>query len=285
MSTVDEVTAGGGLRRLRGPAALGASRRRFVGLWWRLTKTDWTLRYQGSALGYLWAFLGPVLFALVLYAAFSRFLRFGGDVEFYQAVLIVNITIFGIFSEGTTRALTSFINKGAVLRQIEVPRLAIPSSSLGTTVLTVALSMVAIIPVIMVVGVPPMATWLLLPVLLLGFVIVVLPMVLIVSVLNARFRDMSQIWTPFSRAMFYASPVLFPIEFYPESWKPILLWNPLAPLLATTRQWIVDPGAPSYSEALGGPIHWLGPIAVTLVLIVAAVWIFRRQAPKVAEDL
>jgi ABC-type polysaccharide/polyol phosphate export permease len=125
----------------------------------------------------------------------------------------------------------------------------------------------------------------LIPVLIAGFLLVIVPAGLILSVLNARFRDVSQIWTPFSRAMFYASPVLFPIELYPDSWKPILYWNPLAPLLALTRQWVVDPSAPSYSEALGGDIYWLGPIAVTAVIIVAAVWIFRRRAPRVAEDL
>jgi ABC-2 type transport system permease protein len=285
MTTVEETASDVGLRRLPGPAAIGASWRRFAGLWWRLTKTDWALRYQGSVLGVVWAFLGPLLFALVLYAAFSRFLRFGGEIANYQAMLIVNIIIFGLFAEGTGRALNSFISKGMVIRQLEVPRLAIPLASVGTVLLTVALSMVPVLLLLLVIGVDPSPTWVLLPALLLGFVAVVVPVALIVSVMNARFRDVSQIWTPISRALFYASPVLFPIEIYPESWQPVLLWNPLAPLLATTRQWIVDPGAPSYSEAMGGAVYWLGPAAVFLVLAVASVWVFRRHVQRVAEDL
>jgi ABC-2 type transport system permease protein len=284
MTTADEATSALQLRRLRGPELVGG-RRRFVSLWWRLTKTDWSVRYQGSVLGVVWAFLGPLLFALVLYAAFSRFLRFGGDIPNYQEMLIVNIMIFGIFTEGTSRALSSFINRGAVIRQLELPRLAIPLAAIGTTTLTVGMALVAALGLILVLGVGPLVTWLLIPALIAGFLVVVVPLGLILAVLNARLRDVSQVWTAISRAMFYASPVLFPIELYPDSWKAILYWNPLAPLLATTRQWVVDPDAPSYGEALGGNLYWLGPIAVTLVIIVASFFIFRRRAPQVAEDL
>lgn len=285
MTTADEATSALGLRRLRGPESLGTSRRRFVSLWWRLTKTDWSVRYQGSVLGVAWAFLGPLLFAIVLYLAFSRFLRFGGEIPNYQEMLIVNIMIFAIFTEGSSRALTSFVNRGAIIRQLEVPRLAIPLAAIGTTTLTTCMAMVAALALILALGVGPLWTWLLMPVLIAGFLVVVVPLGLILAVLNARLRDVSQVWTAISRAMFYASPVLFPIELYPDSWKAILYWNPLAPLLSLTREWIIDPTAPSYSEALGGDVYWLGPIAVTLVIIVTAFFLFRRRAPGVAEDL
>ena len=86
--------SGGGLRELGGPEAIGRDWRRFWRLLWRMTRMDWANRYQGSVLGYAWTLLGPLLYSVVLYFAFSRVLRFGGDVQDYQAVLILDIMLF-----------------------------------------------------------------------------------------------------------------------------------------------------------------------------------------------
>ena len=54
--------------------------------------------------------------------------------------------------------------------------------------------------------------------------------------------------------------------------------NPLTPLFELARKWIIDPSAP-------GPDLWFIPIAVFAVLCALAVWIFRREAPRIAEEL
>ena len=68
------------LRDLRGPSALGGAPARFRRLLWRMTRTDLAVRYHNSVLGYLWTLLEPLLLFAVLYLAFTRILRFGGDI-------------------------------------------------------------------------------------------------------------------------------------------------------------------------------------------------------------
>ena len=43
-----------------------------------LIKTDFKLRYQGSAIGYLWSILKPLMLFAIMYIVFVRFLPLGG---------------------------------------------------------------------------------------------------------------------------------------------------------------------------------------------------------------
>lgn len=57
-----------------------------------LVKTDFKLRYQGSAIGYLWSILKPLMMFTIMYLVFIRFLRTGGDVpHFPVALLLANV--------------------------------------------------------------------------------------------------------------------------------------------------------------------------------------------------
>ena len=57
-----------------------------------LIKTDFKLRYQGSAIGYLWSILKPLMTFTIMYIVFIRFLRLGGDVpHFPVALLLANV--------------------------------------------------------------------------------------------------------------------------------------------------------------------------------------------------
>jgi ABC-2 type transport system permease protein len=279
------VTTPEALRELHGPEAIGNDWRRFLELTWTMTKTDWLSRYQGSVLGYAWTFLGPLLFAIVLYFGFSRILRFGGDIQNYQMVLILDIMIFSGFTDAAGRALNCMRASGGLLRQIELPRLALPLAAVATGIITMAINLVVVLVMALVVGVEPTAEWLLLPFAVVAMVIVVVPVAALLSVINARFRDVSQAWTAIARALFFASPVIIPIERYPESWAPVLQWNPLAVILAQARVWVIDPSAPTWGEVVGGWYLIVCPIAVVVLFAVLAVWAFRTQVARVAEEL
>ena len=72
---------------IQGPSALGGDRRRFLHLTWTLAVTEFRLRFFGSALGYLWQLMRPLLLFGVLYVVFTqgRPAR-QPDVPYYSAV-------------------------------------------------------------------------------------------------------------------------------------------------------------------------------------------------------
>jgi ABC-2 type transport system permease protein len=108
---------------------------------------------------------------------------------------------------------------------------------------------------------------------------------MIVSSLFPRFRDVAIIWTVLSTLLFYATPVLYPIEVVPANFRDILVLNPLTPLFELARSWIIDPNAPGPIHAAGGGAHLIAPVAIYLATCVLAVWLFNREAPRIAEEL
>ena len=108
---------------------------------------------------------------------------------------------------------------------------------------------------------------------------------MLVASLYPRFRDMAIIWTVLSTVLFYGTPILYPIEAVPDTLRHIILLNPLTPVFELARLWMIDPGAPTPSEAAGGFVRLLVPIALYVGTCVLAVWIFNREAPRIAEEL
>jgi ABC-type polysaccharide/polyol phosphate export permease len=85
--------------------------------------------------------------------------------------------------------------------------------------------------------------------------------------------------------LFYGSPVLYPLDIVPETLRDVILVNPLASLFELARVWVIDPGAPGPVDLAGGFTPLLAPIAIYAATCVLAVWIFRREAPLIAEQL
>lgn len=273
------------LREIPGPSALSRDIRKFWRLVWHLGRTDFTTRYEGSAFGFLWSLLNPLLLFGVLYVVFTKIIRFGNDIPNYASVLLLNIMMFQFFAEATSRALGSIVGGEGFVRKMEFPRLAIPLSILLGSAFTLGLDLVVVLGYMLIAGVPVTTGWLLLPALVLWLFIFTAGLSLLLSTLFVYYRDTAQIWQVISRIMFYGSPVLFPIELFPADWKGILLLNPLAPLFTESRVWIVDPNAPTFSEALGGNVFWIYPTLILVTVVVLGVWLFDRQAPRVAEEL
>ena len=92
---------------------------------------------------------------------------------------------------------------------------------------------------------------------------------------------MGIIWTVLSTALFYATPVIYPLQALHGTFRDLAALNPLAPIFELARRWVIDPGAPLD----GGVVNIVVPLAIYLVVCAAAVWVFRREAPRIAEAL
>ena len=108
---------------------------------------------------------------------------------------------------------------------------------------------------------------------------------LLLSSLYVRFRDTAIIWSVVATALFYATPVLYPIERVPDAYRDLILLNPLTPLFEQARAWVIDPSAPGAVSAAGGWAHLLPPIGLFLAVCALGAWYFNREAPRIAEEL
>ena len=281
---MSEATAAG-LRKVRGPTAIGGGWARFLDLLYLIAVTDFKKAYFGTVLGYVWSLARPLMLFGVLLAVFTQVFRLGSEVPHYPVLLLFNIVLFGFFQEATFAAVTSVVAREGIVRKTQFPRLVIPLAVVLTTLFNLGLNLVVVLVFLLAFGVAPMWTWLLFPLLLVALIVLTIAVSMIVSSLYPRFRDLAIIWTVFSTVLFYASPVLYPLEKVPGTLRDVIMLNPLATLLELARKWVVDPTAPGPVALAGGWARLLPAAAIFVATCVVAVWVFRREAPRIAEEL
>ncbi len=280
-------TADAPLREVRGPSALGGGPRRFFDLLWLISVTEFKRVYFGTVLGYIWSLVRPLMLFAVLLFVFTQVFKLGSDdAEFYPVLLLLGIVLFTFFSEATTSSVTSVVTQEGVVRKTQFPRLVIPLSTVLTSSFNLGLNLIVVLVFTLAFGVEPTWTWLLFPVVLAVLFVFTAATSMALSVLYVRFRDVAIIWTVVTQVLFYATPVLYPIEILDnETYKRLLMVNPLGPIFEQARVWMLEPSAPSAAEVAGGAA-WLIPAALIYVgVCVFAVWIFNRDAPRIAEEL
>jgi ABC-2 type transport system permease protein len=279
------MEANAATQRFRGPTAVGDDLRRFAGLTYTLAATDFKLRFFGSALGYVWTLMRPLLFFGVLYLVFTEVVKFGGGVKHYPVYLLTAIVLFTYFSETTSRGLMSLIEKENLLRKMRFPRMVIPLSVALHALFNLGLNLIVVFVFMLASGVEPRVEWLGLVPLLLLLVTFSTGVAMLLSALYVRYRDIEPIWEVGLQMLFYASPVIYVAETYPDSVENFAMANPIAAIATEARYLLIDPDAPSAAAVIGGSVWLLVPLAVIAVVTALGFWVFTREAPRIAEEL
>jgi ABC-2 type transport system permease protein len=273
------------LRVVRGPSALGDDPRRFVALTRTLTLTDFKLKFYGSALGYLWQLIRPLLLFGILLVVFTRFIKFG-KIQHYEVVLLMGIVLYSFVAEAVSGAVESVVAREPLVRKVQFPRLVIPATVVATAFLNLLLNLVAVFVFALIRGVRPHWQWIELPLILLVAVILVSGIAMLVSSLYVRYRDVKPITDVVLQALFYGTPIFYPVErIEPTLRHLIVMFNPFAPIVQQTRHALVDPSAPTAAAAAGGTLNLLVPAAIIGGIFVLGFYVFNKQAPQIAEEL
>jgi ABC-2 type transport system permease protein len=277
------------LREVPGPSALGGGWRRFFDLLWLIAVNKFKVTYVGAALGYVWTLIRPLMLFAVLLFVFTQIIEIKGPdgevIKHYPVLLLFDVMLFTFFQEATQKALTSFVAEEGMVRKMQFPRLAIPLAWVLTSMFTLAVNMLVVFAFILVSGVGPYWTWLLLPVLFLPLLVLTTAVSAVLSAMYVRYRDVQIIWSVAVQALFYATPVIYTLNIVPERFHWIILLNPLTPIFLAAREWIIDPSAPGAVDAAGGLPRLLGALAMFVAVCVVSIWAFAREAPKMAEEL
>lgn len=294
-------------RPIKGPSALGSSPSRLWHLTWTLARTEFKLTFFGSALGYLWHLMRPLLLFGVIYAVLSssealsgswrKVLTGDGSEDFFAASLLLGIVLFTYFSESSGGAVTSLVNRETLVRKIEFPRLAVPLSIALTALLNLALNLLPVLIFLLAEGGSPRWSWLELPLLVGALALFSIGLGMVLSVGFVRYRDVQPIWEVVLQATFYAAGIFIvianpkePLYFslfshHDVNLSHILMANPFAAILEQARHAFISAEFPTASAAIGGGALILIPIGIVIAALVAGFLVFDRQAPYVAEQL
>jgi ABC-2 type transport system permease protein len=108
---------------------------------------------------------------------------------------------------------------------------------------------------------------------------------MILSILYVRYRDVEPIWEVTTQILFYASPVLYVSTMVGECCQRPYVAQPLATIMTEMRHAVVDGSAPDVATAIGGASRLVLPLAFIFGVFAFGLWLFNRQAPRIAEHL
>jgi ABC-2 type transport system permease protein len=279
------MEANAATQRYRGPSAVGDDLRRFFALTYTLAVTDFKLRFFGSALGYVWTLMRPLLLFGVLYVVFTEIVKFGGGVDHYPVYLLTSLVLFTYFSETTTRGVMSLVERENLLRKMRFPRMVIPLSVALHAFFNLGLNLIVVFIFVLGSGIEPRLAWLELIPLIVLMVAFASGVTMLVSALYVRYRDVQPIWEVALQMLFYASPIIYVASTYPDSVENLAMANPIAAIATEARHALIDPSAPSAADTIGGAVWLLVPLGVIALVSVLGFWVFTREAPRIAEEL
>jgi ABC-type polysaccharide/polyol phosphate export permease len=245
---------------------------------WRLAKTDFKLRYQGSTLGYVWAILKPLMMFTVLNFVFSSVFNFrNSGTPNYPIELLTGLLLFQFFSEGTINGMNSLLSKAQLVTKIYVPRWTIILGSTLNALFVFGMNLIilAIFFVIyhIVPTIPGVIMFIIYSILL---YILIVAFSLLTAPLYVRFRDLSMIWEVLLAVLMYASPIIYPLTILPENIRTIVLINPFAFIVHFAKQGLI-------SDYYTKNWHFFVLLLGVIFIFALSYLIFRKTERKVAE--
>lgn len=234
-------------------------------------------RYKNSALGFLWSLLNPLLMMVVLTVVFSSLFKF--EVEKYPAFLLIGLVSWRFFT-GTATVMNSVVSNAALVRKIYFPREILTLSSTISLFITTLIESFVLLIFLMFLGVGFSVLVLMFPFILVLQFIFVLGLSLFLSSLYVHFRDLTHIWEVLLQAMFYLTPILYPVtyvqSFIHGPFLVIYLLNPMARFVIIYKDILYYKISPS-------PESLVAIILYSLLSLSFGHYMFKKMEPKFAE--
>jgi len=243
-----------------------------------MAMTDFKVKYDNSALGYLWSLLRPLLMFGTLYLVFSVFVRW--NVENYKLYLLLGIILWNFLSEVTLNSMVLLEGKASIIKKIYFPRWVVVIASSFTSLLTLLLNIAVFFIFFMVSGVSFHFSALVLILNVVELYILSVGIALGLCALYPKFRDIHHIWEVFVQLGFWATPIIYPVSLVSEKYHPLIFMNPAARIIQAARQSVIGPPG----DFTGVWNHLIILLTAGVVFSIGLI-LFNRLSRSFAEDL
>jgi len=238
---------------------------------WVLTQREIAARNAGSAGGWLWSYAQPLLMVAAYYLVFDVVfaMRLGENAptRAVGSFLVVGALPWMAFCDTVSRAMNSLIDAGSLLQRSPLPAVLFPvrSALASTTIYAPIILMLALAyaplhrfsPALLAI-VPLVALQLVLS-LVLGYLL---------AIIAAAMRDTLQVVSFLLSVGIFLSPVLFPVNMFPQGWRWVLWLNPMSAPVAGYQTILLQGAWPVWTIWVVA-VGWIAVLAAMLTVVVS----------------
>jgi lipopolysaccharide transport system permease protein len=240
---------------------------------------DLAVRYKQTSIGILWAIFQPVLMAVVYTVIFGRFASFPSGGVYYPVFVFAGLLPWQYFSSALSSGAGCLVANVNLVTKVYFPRVLLPFATILTPIVDFVIGCFVLVGLMLVFDEwPASAAALLAPAFLLLAAVTVLGLVLGLSAINVRYRDVPYAIPVFLQVLPLLSGVPFTLEELPERWQWILALNPMTTVVAGWRWCVLDTPAPDPAQAALGT-------AVAFALLALGLAYFRSSEPRFADNI
>lgn len=241
---------------------------------------DLKIRYKQTVLGTTWIIFQPLISTLVFTLLFGFLLKVPSDNVPYPVFSLTALIPWTYFASSLTKSSTSLVSNSNLITKVYFPRLNIPISAVLSGLVDLAISLVILVIVLILYGVPISMMIFSLPIFIFFAVITALGFSLWLSALNVQYRDVNYLIPFLVQIWMYATPVIYSPTLIPLPYRYLLALNPMTGVVEGFR-WAVY-GQSIESMQTQGPL-FIVSIAIALLVLVSGIMFFRKMEKTFAD--
>ena len=239
-------------------------------------------RFARSKLGGLWMIISPLsqvlIYALILSNVLAAKLPGIDNKYAYAVYLMAGLLAWNLFSEIISRCLTLFIEQGNLMKKMSFPRITLPTIVVGSCSLNNILLFISMAGIFAILGQQFSTIMLWLIPLTLIVIILAVGIGLILGVMNVFLRDVGQVFPIVLQIWFWFTPIVYPENIIPESYRHLLIYNPMYSIINAYHQVLVFNKIPDIDSLIT-----VTAIAATSALF--GLFLFRRASAEMVDVL
>ncbi len=214
----------------------------------QLVRRDFTQRYVGSAAGWLWGVIDPLVLLVSYYFVFGICLQV--QTENYPLVLITGMLPWLLFSDTVTRSAGSLVDQASLITKTVFPAEIVPLAIFISSLLShlIAVALVLLAGLLYLGRVNPAI--LLLPVYMLLVGLFAVGIGWIASSLQVYLRDTAKVLSVALTFWLWVTPIFIKEDKFPRKVQFLIAWNPLAYIVRPYRQLLMGTGLPAMHDLL-----------------------------------
>lgn len=247
---------------------------RYRDLIWLFVKRDLKNSYKQTVLGPIWIIINPILSTSVFTVIFGVIAGISTDGMPQFLFYMSGNILWNYFSSCLSKSSSTFIGNVRIFGKVYFPRLVMPISGIFYNLINFLVQsavFIVLVIIYVIAGSNVEPNWLIVlsPLLIAQTALLGTGIGLIVSSITTKYRDLNILVSFGISLLMYITPVVYPISKVPDSFRWLMLLNPVAPIVETFRYAFLGSGAFHW-------VYWLISLAVTAVIVIFGVIVFNK---------
>ena len=237
----------------------------------------------------MWSLLKPLMLFAIMYVVFVHFLRFGQGIEHFAVALLLGIVLWNFFTEATNQGMQAIVGRGDLLRKINFPKYIIVVSGTISALINLLFNLLVVFIFMMLDGVHLNWVAILFPLTVILIYVFSLGIAFFLAALYVKFRDIAHLWEVFMQALFYATPIIYPLQMVMAlnvGAAQLLMLSPVATLFQNARAQLFGYQNTVTSDQLfSNPVWLILPYVIIAAVVLTGAIYFKKNQSKFAEQV